>query len=114
MPHRDSNATTVYVVIWPRDSIVKVGRTILPSRVRKFVIRGAIVHRLIFDALKSDESAVLSLLRNIGTPAFDSWQQSVPWLGAGGTGFSECYRVGERLSEFLDVFEAAYPKAEAA
>ena len=104
------NPTTVYVVLWPAENIVKVGRTVLPSRVRKFEIRGAKVLRLIHDVHERDESALLAALRDHGRRAFDSWQDSVPYLGAGGTGFSECYRVGDRLADFVAAVNNAYPE----
>ena len=85
--------TTVYVVYWRDDGIVKAGVTILPSRVKKFTNRGAIVLSLFHDKTVALERQIHRELARIGSPAFSTWQDGIPHLGAGGTGFTECYKV---------------------
>jgi hypothetical protein len=83
--------TTLYVVEWETLGIVKVGTTILPSRVRKFVLTGATVRALFHDMTTDHERAVHRHLRVIGRRAFPTWQSAKPLLGAGGLGFTECF-----------------------
>lgn len=90
-----SPEATVYVVFWPKERIVKAGVTILPSRVKKFTSRGAIVLALYFNETTDLEKALHQHLAAIGLRAFTNWTRAVPYLGAGGTGFSECYRIKE-------------------
>jgi hypothetical protein len=85
--------TTVYVVHWKDDGIVKAGTTILPSRVKKFTNRGAMVLSLFHDQTVSLEREIHRELARIGSPAFATWQDGIAHLGAGGTGYSECYSV---------------------
>lgn len=88
-----SPETVVYIVHWPADRIVKVGTTILPKRVRKFEIRGAQVLRLIYDGSVLVEREFHRYLSEVGEPAFATWRDAIDHLGAGGGGFTECYRV---------------------
>jgi len=48
---------------------------------------------LFHDQPVSLEREIQRELAGIGTPAFATWQEGVSHLGAGGTGFTECYRV---------------------
>jgi hypothetical protein len=90
---RVNELTTVYVVYWQAEGIVKAGVTILPSRVKKFTNRGAMVLDLFHDKTVELEREIQRELARIGSPAFGTWRDAIPHLGAGGTGFSECYSV---------------------
>lgn len=106
--------TTVYVVRWPTERITKVGRTMLPARVQKFVNRGAVAHRLLLGMTEDDEKALLTVVSEYGRRTFSRWQESVVWLGAGGTGFSECYTLTDTAHEqFLKEVDHAYPRDQA-
>jgi hypothetical protein len=85
--------TTVYVVHWEAEGIVKAGVTILPSRVRKFTSRGAVVLSLFHDKTVDLEREIHAELARIGSRTFATWKDGIPLLGAGGTGFTECYSV---------------------
>ena len=87
--------TTVYVVFWPKERIVKAGVSILPSRVKKFTSRGAIILALYYNETVELERTIHGLLRGYGKRAFTNWTRAVDYLGAGGTGFTECYRIPE-------------------
>lgn len=94
---------TVYIAVWREEGIVKAGRTWLPSRLRKFEIRGAQIVRIYENADYATETALLRRLSEVGTRAFHNWQASVQYLGAGGTGFTECYRLDNAaLDTFLE------------
>lgn len=110
MNSTERSRTTVYVVEWPDLRILKVGRTILPSRVYRHVRHGAVVIRLFRDASEELERRLLRELSRIGLRAFDTWRAAVPLLGAGGIGFSECYELNRpQRAEFMEVMDRAHP-----
>lgn len=95
---------TCYVVMWPNDSLVKVGFT-AKQRWRKFELRGAEVLAL-FEFEKSHdafecESVGHHWLRDRFPYAFGLKDESVQFLGADGGGWAECFRASEADAQAL-------------
>ncbi|WP_100813060.1 hypothetical protein [Microbacterium lacus] len=98
--------TTVYVAHWPQLGIVKVGQTILPSRVRRHERNGAQILALIHNATTDLEHTLLAVAAKLGPRAFKTWRDAVPTLGAGGIGFTECFELGP--GAITDLMEAVH------
>jgi hypothetical protein len=85
----------VYVVAWPDALIVKAGYTEY-QRWQVFTYRGAEIVSLTlfedFDEAFAYEAALYAFLRGVGTLAFESREESKPFLGGGG-GYLECFRL---------------------
>lgn len=94
---------TVYVVCWRESGIVKAGYTEY-QRWQVFTHRGAeLVARLPFEDVGTAldfESDIHLELRRIGSPAFATRAESLPYLGTGG-GYLECFRVTDALLQAL-------------
>ncbi|SIJ02156.1 Uncharacterised protein [Mycobacteroides abscessus subsp. bolletii] len=90
----------VYLVHWPEIHVMKAGCT-SRKRWRKFVIRGAeLVDLIEFDDCSDAldlESLALRGLSAHGPLAFGSAKESEPYLGRGGGGWRECYRIPEGI-----------------
>ena len=101
----------VYVVYWPDSGIIKAGVTFNPGRWRKFCRRGAILLAVIPGAGVRIEKTLEDEFALSGVRAFSSWEEATPWLGAGGCGYTECYRVDEddmhRLASFIREVDSA-------
>ncbi|GAA2577731.1 hypothetical protein [Microbacterium binotii] len=99
----------VYVVTWDQDDdgreLVKVGYTHTPARWRRLVQRGGIVRLVVrapWDVALALESHVHDAL--VLEPAgFLTKEESIDYLGPGGSGWVECYRTS--LSGVLSVIE---------
>jgi hypothetical protein len=95
---------TVYVVSWDADRVVKVGYSDR-QRWRPFVIRGGrLVSLTSFDAFMDAsnlEQDVHAVLRRHFRGAFGSARDAVPYLGSGGSGYLECYRMHPRHADAL-------------
>lgn len=82
-----------YLVSWPgeNDVVVKAGSTVMPSRWRRFVARGAQVDGLWwgYGALEL-ELHLQRELNAVGQPAFKSRWDSQEFLGSG-SGYTECF-----------------------
>lgn len=87
---------TVYIVQWPGENLVKVGFS-CNQRWRPFVLRGAAVVDLVeFDSAVDAfdfETLVLRGFAKIGSRAFTCADDATPYLGSGGGGWLECYRL---------------------
>lgn len=94
-------ASYVYVVIWPESRVIKAGITSREARWRTFLNRGAVLVGLFPGYGVSLERFLLRGLEVYTRRAFSRWQESVPWLGAGGTGYSECFRF--EMDEYKDI-----------
>lgn len=96
--------SSVYVVAWHDDGIVKVGFT-SGKRWARFVSRGAVLVSLTgypsADDAFAAELALEARLASIGRPAFSSRDESLSHL-PGGCGWSECFRV-DSMPEALQI-----------
>lgn len=102
---------TIYAVAWPEINVLKVGYS-ENQRWRPFLLRGGEVVQLSeFDDVVSAfsfESVCHRALRRICRTAFESATPAVPFLGAAGGGWSECYRIpgdltGRELLELCNI-----------
>lgn len=102
----------VYLVAWGSGptAVVKVGETWAPRRWRGYLARGATIVQIVraagSDALRI-EREVDHALAAIALPAFRSKLEAAPYLGSGGAGWMECYRVSPlvALREFEGVLD---------
>jgi hypothetical protein len=97
-----------YVVGWP-DGIIKVGETWLGKRRwGKFISTGGIMLDLAFyqdlgDSLRA-ETWLERQVRKEFRRAFMTKEDSVPYLGRSGCGWSECYAVPqERWPNIIEI-----------
>jgi hypothetical protein len=89
----------IYLVGWLDECFVKLGRCSAPARWEAFVRRGGKLlslyeptHRPVAVA----EAELHATIRAAGfTPAFSRKADAAPFLGGGGSGWTECYRIGE-------------------
>jgi hypothetical protein len=92
---------TVYIVHWPDIGVIKAGYT-GRKRWRTFVNRGAqIVDLVPFDNSTDAfefESMVHRRLSSLGPLAFTSATEASPYLGRGGGGWCECYRMPDGVT----------------
>lgn len=89
----------IYLVEWPHFSFVKIGVT-TGQRWTGFASRGGVLRHLTEPAYPQEalarETEMHRQIRSTGWPqAFDCKEAAVPFLGHGGAGWTECYRVGE-------------------
>lgn len=103
-----------YLVSWPDDLIVKAGFT-TRQRWRKFLLRGAELHDVVFfDGAEAVwvESAAERVLHERLARAFEHRTEAVDHLGGRGAGWLECYRAPDRealddaLAECLSIMHA--------
>lgn len=97
----------VYVVYWPKTRVIKAGFTTYPKRWRKFCRRGALLLAVMPGRDVRTESLLAERFAAIGKPAFKSWSEAISHLGAGGSGYTECYRLSDTndLSAALDYMQ---------
>lgn len=104
----------IYVVTWP-DGVTKAGWTWYESRWRAFIGRGARLVALMSSEhydISTLESRVLGLLADLGAPAFEFKADAADYLGTGGAGYLECYRLSTaRLAQLEDALAAIPTKA---
>lgn len=91
----------VYLVHWPEINVMKAGYTAF-NRWRVFTARGAVMVDLIefdnsSDAFEFEDLVHRGMARR-GPQAFTCATDAVPWLGAGGGGYLECYRLPDGLT----------------
>lgn len=95
MGYKETRPTT-YLVCWPEVGIVKAGYT-ARQRWRKFLLRGAhLLQTVEFDSGISAfelETQLDDYLRAVCEPAFHGPAEAEPYLGTGGGGWLECYRL---------------------
>jgi hypothetical protein len=89
----------MYVVGWP-DGIVKVGYTSQGrERWGKFLARGGVMLDISYFAGIDAVHAEVWLQEHLAARyplAFDSKEESKPYLGSNGCGYLECYRIPVR------------------
>lgn len=85
-----------YIVYWPTVNVVKVGVS-QRRRWRGFIQRGAVVVDLIEHEYQADawvwEALVQEAFRRVAPLAFSSAAEAAPYLGRGGAGYLECFRL---------------------
>lgn len=98
---------TVYVVHWPEINVFKVGYS-AQQRWRSFVLRGANVLKLMeFDTSTEAflvEGGCHAALWEVSRSPFQTPLEAAPYLGNGGGGYVECFKVPGDLmaSEILE------------
>lgn len=106
-------APSVYAVAWDAEQVVKIGFSEY-QRWRHFIGRGGRVIAVktfadVISALVAEETCH-DLLRSLSYPCpFRSAVESVPYMGSGGGGWRECYRMSAEKA--LRALEAACPDA---
>jgi hypothetical protein len=85
------------MVEWPHFYFLKIGVT-TRDRWMSFKSRGGVLRFLSepFPGAAEEEARTHAGIRSVGWPqAFDCREAAVPFLGGNGSGWTECYRLGE-------------------
>lgn len=97
------------MVEWPHFHFLKIGVT-TGHRWQTFVGRGGELRYLgpPSDGAGTQEAEMHAVLRNVGWPrAFACKEASIPFLGCGGAGWTEVYRLGEPGAHRVAIDELA-------
>lgn len=100
---RQPDGFLTYLVGWDEALIIKAGSTFYHRRYRAFVNRGAALYGLRDGtgsvALECELEGALSTF--LQERAFEDKWVAVPFLGAGGGGYTECHRAPDKAT-YLD------------
>lgn len=98
--------TTLYIVWWPNHDVLKVGVTNHASRIRKHQLTGGILIGHFEHSTRKQERTALEHVSFAFDRAFLTAESATEVLGAGGIGFSECFKVPSR--HITGALELAY------